>query len=535
MLKMRFLRTSYLIFVLNFQLMNKRLIWTIISVMSVALVGLLAFQAYWIMDAVKVKEQQFDQFVNRLLHQVVKELEVQEAASAISKEFIRIDELRLDETYTKVFIDRNYGEDNINITSKYIIRNGTEPGKNIMILNGDTILISSEKNPAENRPDTFMYNELRSKLKANITSKTDLVESVVNKMMASDGNISGRLDIDLLDRVISTVLLNKGIDLDYEFAVRTDRSGIGISSDKFDSGTKSDIYRTSLFPNDIFSTANDLLLYFPDKRNYIIKSIGIVGFSSLILTLIIIFGFSFAVYIILKQKKLSEMKTDLVNNMTHELKTPISTISLASQMLKDNSIPSEAKNLDRISGIIDDESKRLGFQVEKVLQMAVFDKGEIKLKIKKVNINHLISSVIENFRINVENRNGKITVSLNADPAEIYIDEVHMTNVILNLLDNSVKYSKDEPEITISSGNEKQGIILTVEDTGIGISKQEQKRIFDKFYRVSTGNVHNVKGSGLGLSYVKKIVEEHKGTIKIDSEPGRGTKFDIFLPLNQDK
>ena len=233
-----------------------------------------------------------------------------------------------------------------------------------------------------------------------------------------------------------------------------------------------------------------------------------------------------------KQKRLSQIKNDFVNNMTHELKTPISTISLASQMLKDDSIPVESKNLGYISGIIDDESKRLSYQVEKVLKTALFEQGQIKLKRKELNIHQLIDSVLKNFDIQVKSRQGVIIKKLEAENPVLNIDEVHFTNIIFNLLDNAVKYSDEKPSITVSTRQNGKGIFVSVADKGIGIRKQDQKRIFDQFYRVSTGNVHDVKGFGLGLSYVKKIVEAHQGEIKLRSEYRKGTSFEIFIPTN---
>jgi two-component system phosphate regulon sensor histidine kinase PhoR len=233
-----------------------------------------------------------------------------------------------------------------------------------------------------------------------------------------------------------------------------------------------------------------------------------------------------------KQKRLSQIKNDFVNNMTHELKTPISTISLASQMLKDDSIPAESKNLTYISNIINDESKRLSYQVEKVLKTALFEQGQNKLKRKNINIHSIIENVVKNFDIQVKSRNGVVNVRLSAENPVLYIDEVHFTNIIFNLLDNAVKYSNTEPNITVSTRQNKKGVYLSVSDKGIGIRKQDQKRIFDQFFRVSTGNLHDVKGFGLGLSYVKRIVEEHNGNIKIRSELRRGTTFEIFIPTN---
>jgi two-component system phosphate regulon sensor histidine kinase PhoR len=217
--------------------------------------------------------------------------------------------------------------------------------------------------------------------------------------------------------------------------------------------------------------------------------------------------------------------------MTHELKTPISTISLASQMLSDTSIPDTEKNYSRISGLISEESKRLGYQVERVLQMAKFDQGELKLQFEELNMHEIIESVISNFTLQVDSKQGMLIPSLHADNDLVNADSGHITNVLSNLLDNAVKYTPDKPEIFIETRNLNKSLLIIVRDNGIGISKANQRRIFDKFYRISTGNVHNVKGFGLGLSYVKKIVEEHHGTIAVESEPGEGSVFKISLPI----
>ncbi len=256
-----------------------------------------------------------------------------------------------------------------------------------------------------------------------------------------------------------------------------------------------------------------------------------MGGSTLLITLFIVMMFSLALFIIFKQKRLSEMKNDFVNNMTHELKTPVSTISLASQMLSDRSIPDEQKNLGQISRIIQAESKQLGFQVERVLQMAIFDHGELKLKLEEVNLHDIIDTVAQNFLLQLDKREGKLEFFPEAEDAVVNGDLMHLTNVVSNLLENAIKYTRLKPEISIATRTENDSLVVSVMDNGIGISKEDQKRIFDKFYRVPSGNVHNVKGFGLGLSYVKLIVEQHHGSIKIKSEPGKGSQFDIQLPL----
>ena len=219
--------------------------------------------------------------------------------------------------------------------------------------------------------------------------------------------------------------------------------------------------------------------------------------------------------------------------MTHELKTPISTISLASQMLTDSSIPDDSKNLKHISGLIREESNRLAIQVEKVLQMSIFDKDKIKLKQHQLDIDQLVKKVVDSFGLQLQNKGAEAILNLNSHNKTIEGDEVHLTNVIYNLLDNALKYTNEEPIISISSKSVKKGVVIKIKDNGIGVSKDDKKRIFEKFYRVPTGNIHTIKGFGLGLSYVKKIIDEHHGNISMESEIKKGSEFTIFLPYQR--
>ena len=241
--------------------------------------------------------------------------------------------------------------------------------------------------------------------------------------------------------------------------------------------------------------------------------------------------FAYVINTIFKQKKLSDMKTDFINNMTHEFKTPVATISLASEMLKKNDIIDNKDKSLRYAGIIYDENKRLGEQVEKVLQMAVLDKGDFKLNKTTINAHEVIQKVIEKLSLQIESRNGKVNLILNAPHANINADEIHFTNIIFNLIDNAIKYSTDVLEITVSTETILGKLHIAITDKGIGMSKDAQKRVFEKFYRVPTGNIHNVKGFGLGLSYVKIMTEAHDGTIDVQSELGKGSTFKIILPI----
>jgi two-component system phosphate regulon sensor histidine kinase PhoR len=320
--------------------------------------------------------------------------------------------------------------------------------------------------------------------------------------------------------------------LDFEYVVLKNNKQESYTSEHFNKKTDSYVFRKSLTGGPHPSTEDTYMyLYFPDHKSFVRASTGLLAGSSMVLISIMIVLFSFTLYVIFRQKKLSDIKNDFVNNMTHELKTPISTISLASQMLSDNSIPLEKKNTDHISRIIQTESKRLGYQVERVLQMAVLDEGHLVLKKDAVEVGEIVSLVIQNFRLQVENKKGNISYTNEAASDVVYGDRVHLMNVITNLVDNAVKYSRGVPEIKVSLTSTGNALRFEITDNGIGISKENQKKVFDRFYRVSTGNVHDVKGFGLGLSYVKLIVEQHGGSILLSSEIDKGTTFSINLPL----
>ena len=370
------------------------------------------------------------------------------------------------------------------------------------------------------------YNRLSEKQAQDLRFQSYMLDR-------SEMKVQDRI-IPNLHHVLDIELKDKDIFLAYKFCIKTSFNGktekvLGDEDYHPIKGTRE--YKTPLFYDQNSPKPHYLFIYFPEQHAQQIKAISNFVLPSLLLSLIIIGIFVFTLQIILRQKKLSQIKNDFINNMTHELKTPISTISLASQMLKDNSLVHAPSTIDHISGIILDESKRLSSQVEKVLQMAVFNEGKIKLKFTEIDLNQIVSSAASNFEIRVTTSEGTLETSLLAENPMINGDEIHITNVIYNLLDNAEKYSKEKPKIEISTENKSDWVIVQIKDYGIGISKENLSQIFERFYRIPTGNVHNVKGFGLGLSYVKRIVDEHHGKIKVESTVGKGTKFRIYFPI----
>jgi signal transduction histidine kinase len=273
-----------------------------------------------------------------------------------------------------------------------------------------------------------------------------------------------------------------------------------------------------------------LKVHFPEESKPLSKVLGFM-FPPLLFTIILLVTFITTLVLVFRQKKLTEIKNDFINNMTHEFKTPISSISLAAQMLADDSVKKTPQMMTRLTSTIMDETKRLRFQVEKVLQLSLYENQKANLRPREVDINELIAGVVHTFALKVEKHGGKIITNLKADNPIINVDDMHFTNVIFNLMDNAVKYKSDaQLELKVSTWNEDNNLFISIQDNGIGIKKEDLKKIFEKFYRVHTGNVHNVKGFGLGLAYVKKIINDHNGSIYAESELGIGTKFIIKMP-----
>ena len=347
-------------------------------------------------------------------------------------------------------------------------------------------------------------------------------------------NIITIIDPHYLDSVIKEEFINLDIQMDYEYGV------FKKSDNSFVMGNYPN-YKNEILKSHHVTTLSCLWkpdcyilgIYFPDEKNSLLGQMsGWIALSALFL-LIFVICFSAVMFSLVRQKKLSEMKTDFVNNMTHEFKTPIATISLASEMLLKPNVNQSPERTEKYANIIYDENTRLKNQVEQVLQIAVLDKGSFKLRKKEVNLHEIIELAVDNFEMIIKQRCGKITVNLGAEMSTFYADQIHISNIINNLMDNANKYSPETPDITISTKNTNKGIIVSVEDKGIGISHENQKHIFKKFFRVHTGNIHDVKGFGLGLYYVQTIVEAHGGTIELHSELKKGTRFDIYFPFIQ--
>ena len=510
------------------------------AVMGFAVLGLIILQAYWIKSSLKVKEQQFNQLVNNALANLALDIERQETWSEIMSEInpLYLKSQQNNSLYDEYTYDTLITDDGswLELQHNLHIYGDSDQSfeANISVYNNDSLILKKNYKKPDSltqKKGSNSQNHLNTELNRRLNQRRLLIDNIVDKMVKFDPHIENRIDPEKLQASIKSLLLERGIKLPFEYAVTKWNNVPVFRSPNFNTDDEKEYYRVRLFPDDFYSEKNYLYIYFPSKENSVFRSLGLMATSSILLTVILLLSFTVTIYIIFRQKRLSEIRNDFVNNMTHELKTPISTISLASQMLGDKSIPNESKNIDYLTCIITDESKKLGHHVEKVLQLAIFEKGKLELKLKKIDIHDLITSIINNFAIQIKHKNGLIIPSLHAERHELIADQVHISNVLTNLIDNAIKYCERDPEIYIETQNENNFLVIAVKDNGIGISKNDIKKIFEKFYRVSTGNIHDVKGFGLGLSYVKKIVEEHKGFIKVDSEIYEGTTFKIYLPL----
>lgn len=514
--------------------MKKSTIWILGIIMGLSFLSLLYLQVSYIEEMVKMRKEQFDTSVRNSLYQVSKNVEYDETQRWLIEDISEAERKALAQSSS---VEQK--NDLIQQTQRYTIKS---PDGSVY---SDFELKTITKKPSA--LPKAMISEGHGRNTIPQTSRT-LIDAVKNRYMyqrflldevvwqmiyrASDKSIGERVNFKNLDNYLKSSLINNGIELPYHFTV-IDKDGREVyrCSDFEEKGSE-DTYSQSLFQNDPPAKMSILKIHFPGKKDYIFDSVSFM-IPSMIFTIVLLITFIFTIYIVFRQKKLTEMKNDFINNMTHEFKTPISTISLAAQMLKDPAVGKSPQMFQHISGVINDETKRLRFQVEKVLQMSMFDKQKATLKMKELDANEMISGVVNTFALKVERYNGKITSNLEATDPVIFADEMHITNVIFNLMDNAVKYKKSDEDLLLKvrTWNEPGKLMISIQDNGIGIKKENLKKVFDKFYRVHTGNLHDVKGFGLGLAYVKKIIQDHRGTIRAESELNVGTKFIIALPL----
>ena len=371
-----------------------------------------------------------------------------------------------------------------------------------------------------------------------LTNKAKKLQNVIQKMTieleSKPEKICDRISCDTLGTFLRKALNEKDIRIPFEYAVYTpsdDSLKLPIHSEGFEDKFAQTDHRVTLFPNDLVRKPAQLLVYFPTEKNHALKSVGWLMTGSILFTFIIVLSSAASIVVMIRQKKISDIKTDFINNMTHEFKTPIATISIATDSINNPKVITEPQKIRDFTRIIKDENNLMNARVEQVLQMALLDSRDFKLRPVVVDMNELIRRSAEHFRLQIEKREGSLQVEMDASNAMVEVDEDHMRNVLMNLLDNANKYSGSVPQIRVYSVNRGGLYLFGVEDKGIGMNHDTQRKVFDKFFRITEGNIHNIKGFGLGLSYVKAIVLAHHGEIQVYSEVGKGSRFEISLPV----
>jgi len=537
----------------------------IIALMSLALLGLVFIQFYWIDNAITLKQDEFHQKVNFALRNVVHHLEKREAfekfkqhqlgRQMIYKQMMKQRLATLQRQNQKVAPEGNTSQiifrtnpsgttqikvterlskdSNTRIVTKEIIGNHYQ-GAIVEI----DIGIQSNKSKGKVAEGHFIWTSIDSSLEIQMEQKVAVFDDIFLEIIEAEkfSGIEERLNVERIDSLLSFELKQVMIDTDVGFGVldHFGRSISLLSTYKIDGDLQSSIYQAKLFPHDLFGEPFYLSLIFPNQKGYLLQNMWMTLIISTLFLLLIIGAFWYTIQVIQNQKQLSIIKNDFINNMTHELKTPISTISLACEALNDEQVSTDTKTKSKFLKMISQENTRLATLVENVLKSSIWDKSDFELKFEKLNIHELVEHVADTAEIQLEKRNGIIELHNQAKNQMISGDPIHLTNILNNLVDNAIKYSRENPEISISTSDTSEGLRIEVRDNGIGISREHQKKIFDKFYRIPTGNVHNVKGFGLGLNYVMNVVKNHNGLIEVHSQTGKGSTFIITLPIYVD-
>ncbi|NAS30886.1 GHKL domain-containing protein [Flavobacteriaceae bacterium R38] len=522
--------------------MSKRLFVLLVVLMSLSLSGIIFVQGYWIKTAIENKEEQFSGNINQSLKSVADKIQERELSDFFGVVANEIDSIK-DPDNTKIaglFVLESDAGNN----ERYIYTNGLleeNYGYSSAFFENGVFDSLSLKKLVSIRESKIVSDGIgldnRKLNQSQLIKKVGQMDEIQRALYTTSYRdiykrfpIHKRIDIEEIKTLLKREFTDRDIDIDFEFGVYSNGLATKVRSRKF-SSSKSTRYRTSLFIDNEGKSDYDLLVSFPKKKKFLISSIIGMVFLSVILTLVIIVAYSSALYQLIKQKQISEIKTDFINNMTHEFKTPIATINLALDAIKN---PKAFENTDKVKRylqMIREENKRMHAQVENVLRISKLEKNQLDISKDRVDVHDRIEEAITHVSLIVENRGGYINEHLEATSSEILGNEMHFTNVLVNILDNAIKYSPDAPKIDVYTEVAKNNIIIKVQDQGAGMSKAVAKRIFEKFYREHTGNIHNIKGHGLGLAYVKKIVEDHQGEIYVESEKDKGSTFYIKLPL----
>ena len=389
-------------------------------------------------------------------------------------------------------------------------------------------IISDRPKP---RPQKLNPNPAFQKQVEDLQSQTTLLSDALDRLIFEIKQLEmparERLDVPASHEILKQELKKHNIDLPFEYAIFDEERDTLVRSPRFNPLSSTKVYEANLFTDRFFQSADHIALYFPDRSTHLLRSMLWIITGSALFTLIIVITFIISILVILRQKKISDVKSDFINNMTHEFKTPIATISLAADSLVNARIINDPEKIHYFTRVIKEESKRMNTQVESMLQMALLEKKDFSLHLQPMDAHDLMAQAVQNISIQIHKRGGEIHTDLQATNPIVEVDEVHFLNVLFNLLDNANKYSPQSPQIEVNTWNGHHSLFISVKDHGMGMDRETRNRAFEKFYRKSTGNIHNVKGFGLGLSYVKAIIMASGGNIHIQSEPGNGSEFII--------
>ncbi len=518
--------------------MNKKLFVLLIVFMTLSLVGIIFVQGYWIYNSYKTKEDQFTLNVKQLLVETSKELQLRETEyyySLFNKALDSVDSPdneRVSEIFYAITNDRN---NETYIFSDRVIEEGYKLSSSILDLEIDSIQLKKLFNQ---KTTTRIIKGIDEGLNIETTTKnfSRLKDYEVKQFENAFKNISSKKPIhnrvtkSEVKNLIRKKLKERGLNMHFEFAIYSNNLATKVKSRNFQLDPKT-TYAVPIFVNKDLNVGYTLYVNFVDKDKYVLSSILAMAILSFVFTFIILFTYASALYQLLRQRKISQIKTDFINNMTHEFKTPIATINLALDALNNPKVSENKDFIKRYHQMIREENKRMHAQVENVLRISKLEKNELNLPKEPIDLHGIIEDAMSHVSLIVEDRGGYINTQFNADYTMINGNELHLTNVLVNILDNAIKYSKEAPKITISTKNEKDFIVVSISDQGIGMSKTAQKQIFEKFYREHTGDIHNVKGHGLGLAYVKKILDYHHAKIAVESEKDKGTTITIKFQL----
>lgn len=508
--------------------------------MSLSLLGIIFVQGYWINNSIKTKESQFNYNVRQTLISVSRELQNKEL-EYYYRIYAHIAD-SIGEPDKSTFREIVYTTTDNNTSETFIFASGLleedyKLSSNFLEIDADSIVF---KKMINRRFSTRIVEGVDGTPRSETSSisikrleepeQFQIRETI--KEITQRIPVHKRVNVDELREIIRHQLQIRGLEPEFEFAIYNNGLATRVTSEDFAFQLGSpDIYSVPLFVNENNTYKYELLVNFSQKNKYVFSSIVGMALLSLLLTAIIILAYYSAIMQLIRQRQISEIKTDFINNMTHEFKTPIATINLALDAMKNPMISENKETMQRYLKMIRDENKRMHAQVENVLRISKLEKRDLNIKKERVKLHDLIEDAITHVELLVEDRGGYIQTHFGALKSSILANESHFTNVIVNILDNAIKYSPEAPKIDIYTENVKNSIVVKIRDQGIGMSKVAQKRIFEKFYREHTGNIHNVKGHGLGLSYVKRIVDDHQGEIFVESERGKGSTFIIKLQL----